>query len=100
MSKAKDTQRTVVYAEDMSDETLETCLSFAKEAFQAPSTQGHVYSTIASSVRAKLDKEFGRGWNVVVGTKFGAYVTHEIKTYSYFSVAQGTSVLVWKAVSH
>jgi hypothetical protein len=32
----------------------------------------------------------GTGWNCIVGTKFGAYVTHEIKTYAYFSVAQGT----------
>jgi hypothetical protein len=31
----------------------------------------------------------GTGWNCIVGTKFGAYVTHEIKTYAYFSVAQG-----------
>ena len=89
----------VVYAEDMSDETLEATMNIAKEAFQMPTAQGKVFSTIATYIRLRLDKELvgPPRWNCIVGTKFGAYVTHEIKTYSYFSVTQGVSVLVWKA---
>lgn len=51
---------------------------------------------MAEYVRRNMEKEYGRGWNCIVGTSFGAYVTHEIKTYVYFSVAAGVSVLVWK----
>eukprot|EP00968_Pinguiococcus_pyrenoidosus_P002720 scaffold149_cov315-Pinguiococcus_pyrenoidosus.AAC.58 len=36
--------------------------------------------------RAGFDKKYGRGWNCVVGRSFGGYVTHEIKTYMYFTV--------------
>ena len=99
MSKKTDGARTIVYAEDMSDETLDITLGIAKEAFLMPSAQGPVFSNIAANIRARLDKELDPGHNVIVGTKFGAYVTHEIKTYAYFSVAHGVSVLVWKAVS-
>lgn len=61
---------------------------------------GKTFSTIAEFVRRNMEKEYGRGWNCVVGASFGAsfgaYVTHEIKTYVYFSVAAGVSVLVWR----
>ena len=60
---------------------------------------GKVFETIAYSIRKIMDKEQGRGWNVVVGSHFGAFVTHEIKTYMYFSLpdlAPGTCVLVWR----
>ena len=78
-------------AEDMSDEQLEECVNFAKDAFQQPSGQDKVFSAIARNIRMNLDKADprGTGWNCIVGTKFGAYVTHEIKTYAYFSVAHG-----------
>lgn len=38
-----------------------------------------------------------RGWNVVVGRSFGAYVTQKIKCYAYLSVFPGVNILVWKA---
>eukprot|EP00644_Phytophthora_capsici_P015058 jgi/Phyca11/127702/e_gw1.71.24.1 len=84
--------KTVVFAEDMTDAMLEKALSTARDAFQLQKT----FSTIAEFVRRNMEKEYGRGWNCVVGSSFGAYVTHEIKTYVYFSVAAGVSVLVWR----
>lgn len=110
--------KTVVFAEDMTDTMLEKVLATARDAFQLQVTvrralvflvfafdlttsalhrqSGKTFSTIAEFVRRNMEKEFGRGWNCVVGASFGAYVTHEIKTYVYFSVAAGVSVLVWK----
>ncbi|POM77972.1 Hypothetical protein PHPALM_4566 [Phytophthora palmivora] len=82
--------KTVVFAEDMTDAMLEKALSTARDAFQ---TSEKTFSTIAEFVRRNMEKEYGRGWNCVVGSSFGAYVTHEIKTYVYFSVAAGVSVL-------
>lgn len=55
-----------------------------------------VFTTIASCIRKAFEKAYGRGWNVVVGRSFGAYVTHEIKTYMYLTVVPGVYVLLWR----
>ena len=57
-----------------------------------------MFTTIASCIRKAFEKSYGRGWNVVVGRSFGAYVTHEIKTYMYFTVVPGVYVLLWRWV--
>ncbi|TYZ63919.1 hypothetical protein PybrP1_009492 [[Pythium] brassicae (nom. inval.)] len=88
--------KTVVFAEDMTDTMLEKVIATAKDAFQLQVTSGKTFSTIAEFVRRNMEKEYGRGWNCIVGSSFGAFVTHEIKTYVYFSVAAGVSVLVWR----
>ena len=45
-----------------------------------------------------LDKRMDtKGWSVVVGRAFGAYITQKIKAYAYISVFPGVNVLVWKA---
>lgn len=86
-----------IFAEDMSDEMSQEAVRTAVEAFQLTITHGHVFSTIADFIRRKFDKEFGKGWNVIVGRSFGAYVTHEIKTYMYLTVVPGVYVLIWRA---
>jgi dynein light chain LC8-type len=88
--------KTVVYAEDMTDEMMNKAVAVAQEAFQLNIQSGKVYPSIAKYIRSAFDKEFGRNWNCVVGRSFGAYVTHEIKTYIYFSVVSGVSILLWK----
>ncbi len=98
-SKASNdrTMRTVVYAEDMSDEMLDRVIETAKEAFQLNVQGGKINTVVANYIRARFDKEYGRGWNCVVGSSFGAFVTHEIKTYVYFSITHGISILLWRA---
>ena len=86
---AKATQQ--VFAEDMSEEKVDFCLEIATDAFNQASFQGKVYSYVANFIRAALEKQYGKGWNVVVGKSFGAFVTHEIKTYFYGSVVPGVS---------
>ena len=73
----------VVFSEDMVDEVLRgEVISIAQNAFQLTITKGKVYSTIAATIRSNLEKEFGSvGWCCVVGKKFGACVTQEMKTY-------------------
>ena len=85
------------FAEDMTDEMCKSAQDIALEAFQMTISKGKVYSTIASHIRGKFDKAHGRGWNCVVGRSFGAFVTHEIKTYMYFTVVPGVYILLWKA---
>eukprot|EP00753_Platysulcus_tardus_P010655 PLAT2935.1.p1 GENE.PLAT2935.1~~PLAT2935.1.p1 ORF type:complete len:103 (+),score=63.18 PLAT2935.1:33-311(+) len=86
----------VVYAEDMTDDMMERALQVGQEAFQLNVQGGKVYSTIALYIKNLFDKEYGKSWNCVVGRSFGSYVTHHIKTYIYFSVGFGTSILLWK----
>ncbi|CAM9669348.1 unnamed protein product [Phaeothamnion confervicola] len=80
----------------MAEEMCQFALKTSTEAFQMTITKGHVFTTISSHIRKAFEKAYGRGWNVVVGRSFGAYVTHEIKTYMYFTVVPGVYVLVWK----
>ena len=84
----------------MTDDMMSAAIEIAQEAFQMSISKGKVYSTIAAYIRDKFDKgpQFGgRGWNCVVGRSFGAFVTHEIKTYMYFTTTPGVYILLWKA---
>ena len=68
------------------------------DVFEAPPAAGQVYGELSKRIRAELDKNLGgRGWNVIVGRSFGAYVTHKIKCYAYLSVFPGINILAWKA---
>ncbi len=64
-----------------------------EEAFQQIVNKGHFFTAIASFVRKALVKSYGAGWCVVVGKHFGAFVTHEIKTYFYAQAVSITAVL-------
>lgn len=86
-----------VFAEDMSEEWSKDAIKAARDAFALTIAAGDVHSTIADFIRKKFDRDHERGWNCIVGRSFGAYVTHEIKTYIYFTVQPGTYVLLWKS---
>ncbi|KAJ1451824.1 dynein light chain putative [Pelagophyceae sp. CCMP2097] len=95
MSKpAKNTVQ--VFAEDMSDDWVEFGISKAQEAFDLQFTHVKPFAHIAAYINDGFTAQYGKGWNVIVGRSFGAYVTHEIKTYMYYSVVPGVCVLVWK----
>ena len=93
MSKKKE----IVFAEDMTDEMMNRAIDVGKAAFNNPQNQGKPNQRIATFIRTTFEKEYGKSWNCVVGSNFGSYVTHEIKTYIYFSVQPGINVLLWKA---
>ena len=86
-----------IFAEDMGDEMSQFAQKTSEEAFNQTINKGTVFSSIASIIRKAFEKSYGKGWNVVVGKSFGAYVTHEIKTYMYFTVTPGVYILIWKA---
>ncbi len=83
-------------AEDLSEAALEFVKMVSVDAFAIAPQQGKVFQTIASYIRAACDKEFGKGWNCVVGRSFGAFVTQKIKCYAYLSVIPGVSILLWR----
>lgn len=64
------------------------------EVFDNPPAHA-TYSEMARRIRVDLDKKMhggSRGWSVVVGRSFGAYITQKIKNYAYVSVFPGA----WK----
>lgn len=74
-------------------------IAHAAPSCRLSTTISKVFTTIASCIRKAFEKSYGRGWNVAVGRSFGAYVTHEIKTYMYFTVVPGVYVLLWRWVA-
>ncbi len=86
-----------IFAEDMSEEWSKDAVKAARDAFALSISSGDVHASIADFIRKKFDRDHDRGWNCVVGRSFGAYVTHEIKTYIYFSIQPGTYVLLWRS---
>ena len=75
----------------MTDEMQSMASESAVAAFQKTYTMGNVYAQIAATIRQDFDDKDGKGWNCVVGKSFGAFVTHKIKTYIYFSVSSKPS---------
>ena len=67
------------------------------EVFDAPPPNA-MYGELARRIRVELDKRLQqRGWSVVVGRSFGAYITQKIESFAYLSVVPGINVLCWKA---
>lgn len=86
-----------IFAEDMTDEWSRDAVKAARDAFALTIAAGDVHATIADFIRKKFDRDHERGWNCIVGRSFGAFVTHEIKTYMYFTVQPGTYILLWRS---
>ena len=85
-------------AEDTAEEDLDKIKGICGDVFESSPTGGNLYGELARRIRALLDKETGaRGWNVVVGRSFGAFLTQKIKCYAYLSVFPGVNILVWRS---
>lgn len=87
---------TQIFVGDMNEDTSKEAIKIARDAFALTITSGNVHGSIADFIRKKFDRDFEKGWNCVVGRSFGAFLTHEMKSYIYFSVHPGTYILLWK----
>ena len=72
----------IVYSDDMPEEMRVKALEITQSAFQKSISKGKVYSTIATRIQESFSKDYGNGWNCIVGKSFGSSVTHEIRTYA------------------
>ncbi|XP_057969731.1 dynein light chain 1, cytoplasmic-like [Malania oleifera] len=43
------------------------------------------FISIAAHIKKELDKVYGRGWQCVVGSNFGCFITHSPETFIYFA---------------
>ena len=85
-----------IFVEDMNENMSREAIQIARDAFSLTITSGNVHSSMADFIRKKFDRDFEKGWNCIIGKSFGAYVTHDMKSYIYFSVHPGTYILLWK----
>mmetsp|Transcript_11972 Transcript_11972/g.28054 ORF Transcript_11972/g.28054 Transcript_11972/m.28054 type:complete len:98 (+) Transcript_11972:55-348(+) len=87
----------IVFSEDMDDEKLEFVMATTKDAMGlVDPAMPTSMMLISDHIRAKMQSHTGnKGWNVICGRNFGAYVTHELRTFAYFTVTERFNVLVW-----
>eukprot|EP00741_Cyanophora_paradoxa_P023697 tig00021612_g22891.t1 len=83
--------RPVVKVSDMPDELLEEVVKHANEALNVCSNDREM----AMHVKQAIAKP-GQTWHCVTGRCFGAFVSHELKHFTYFYLGQ-QGFLVWKS---
>ncbi|KAI3766633.1 hypothetical protein L2E82_16701 [Cichorium intybus] len=54
--------------------------------------------SIAAHIKKEFDKEYGNGWQCVVGSNFGCFFTHTKGTFIYFTL-ETLSFLIFKGAS-
>ncbi|KAJ8562491.1 hypothetical protein K7X08_011782 [Anisodus acutangulus] len=56
------------------------------------------YTSIAAHIKKEFDKLYGTGWQCVVGSGFGCFITHSKGTFVYFSL-ESIHFLIIKAAT-
>ncbi|KAI7980038.1 Dynein light chain 2, cytoplasmic [Camellia lanceoleosa] len=51
------------------------------------------FTRVLSSCLAEFDKAYGGGWQCIVGTDFGSFVTHRYGCFIYFYIGSLTILL-------
>ncbi|OVA20339.1 Dynein light chain [Macleaya cordata] len=54
--------------------------------------------SIASHIKKEFDKNYGGGWQCVVGSNFGCFFTHSKGTFIYFAL-ETLNFLIFKGAS-
>merc|ERR1719453_2633565 len=76
---------------EMPEPMVRDALDEAIKAFQEMRTEVE----IANKIKRFMDATHTPTWNCLVGSSFGSYVTHESKSYLYFTIGH-MSILLWK----
>ena len=76
---------------DMEDEMKEEAVHKAIEALKEYSTE----RDIAQCLKDFFDDKYQPAWHCIVGKSFGSFVTHETKSFIFFTV-NGYTILLWK----
>ena len=69
---ASSPQKVVIKNVDMTDEMQQETVNIAQAALDKFTLE----KDIASNVKKEFDRKYGPTWHVVVGKRFGSYVTH------------------------
>ncbi|XP_073134255.1 dynein light chain 1, cytoplasmic-like [Henckelia pumila] len=81
---------------DMSLKMQIQAMSFASQALDLYDVLD--YKSIAAHIKKEFDKEYGNGWQCVVGSNFGCFFTHKKGSFIYFTL-ETLNFLIFKASS-
>ena len=81
-----------IKASDMDKDWINKGTDFVKVSL----THCRSEKQLASTVKAEFDKNFGYGWNVVVGKRFGSHVFHKTKMYLFLNI-RDLYILIWQS---
>jgi len=82
--------RPIIKSADMTQEMQDEVIEITQHSMQL-----NVEKDIAQNIKVELDKKYGPYWHVIVGKSFGSFVSHETKSYLYFSIDQH-SILIFR----
>ena len=86
--------KAMVKETDMPEKMMKQAMDIASQALDSYDVNDCIL--IAAHIKKEFDKEYGCGWQCVVGSNFGCYFTHKQGTFIYFSVEK-LNFLIFKA---
>ncbi|CAJ0584391.1 unnamed protein product, partial [Mesorhabditis spiculigera] len=72
---------------DMPQEMQDDAIELAQQAIDKFRLEKNAIQEMAAFIKAEFDKRHYPSWQVVVGSNFGSYVTHETNRFIYFYIA-------------
>ena len=92
--------KVVIKCSDMPEKIQLEAISQGIQAYyrnipENPEDPSDSYLKIAEEVKKEFDHKYKKAWHCIVGENFGSFVTHESKTFIFFSIAN-ISILLFK----
>ncbi|KAK3436475.1 hypothetical protein EUGRSUZ_C01031 [Eucalyptus grandis] len=81
---------------DMPEKMQSKALAAASQALDLFDVSDCV--SLASHIKKEFDREYGSGWQCVVGSNFGCYFSHKQGTFIYFSLEK-LNFLIFKGAA-
>ena len=92
--------KVIIKCSDMPEKIQLEAISQGIQAFyrnkpENPEDPSDSYLKIAEEIKKEFDHKYKKAWHCIVGENFGSFVTHESKTFIFFSIAN-VSILLFK----
>ena len=92
--------KVVIKCSDMPEKIQLEAISQGIQAFyrnipENPEDPSESYLKIAEEIKKEFDHKYKKAWHCIVGDNFGSFVTHESKTFIFFSIDK-ISILLFK----
>ena len=94
--KERPFRRQILKECDVSKTGADEIIEFAQQALDDTPAEGYTQKDVAQKLKAKLDKEKGGTWHVIVGSHFGGNITNDANTLLNFQL-DNTWFLVFRS---
>ncbi|PKI60269.1 dynein light chain 1, cytoplasmic-like [Punica granatum] len=88
--------KAMVKETDMGEKMQSKAMACASQALDLYDVSDCI--SIAAHIKKEFDKEYGTGWQCVVGSNFGCFFTHKQGTFIYFALEK-LNFLIFKGAS-